>query len=39
MKTQIEAVYRPDFDAKKRWTDETDPHVDYYIKYNIVTLT
>lgn len=26
MKTQIEAVYRPDFDAKKRWTDETDQH-------------
>lgn len=25
MKTQIEEVYRPDFDGKKRWTDETDP--------------
>ncbi len=25
MKTQIEEVYRPDFDAKKKWTDETNP--------------
>lgn len=25
MKTQVEEIYRPDFDAKKKWTDETDP--------------
>jgi hypothetical protein len=25
MKEQIEDVYRPDFDAKKRYTEETDP--------------
>lgn len=25
MKTQVEEIYRPDFDGKKRWTDETDP--------------
>lgn len=26
MKAEIEDVYRPDFDGKKRWTDETDPN-------------
>lgn len=25
MKTEVEAVYRPDFDGKKKWTEETDP--------------
>ena len=29
MKTEVEAIYRPEFDAKKRWTEETDPdHID-----------
>lgn len=26
MKSQIEDTYRPDFDATKRWTNETDPN-------------
>jgi len=26
MKTEIEEVYRPDFDARRRWTNETDPN-------------
>lgn len=26
MKSQIEDVYRPDFDGTKRWTNETDPN-------------
>lgn len=26
MLTQVEAEYRPDFDGKKRWTNETDPN-------------
>lgn len=26
MLTEVEDTYRPDFDAKKKWTDETDPH-------------
>lgn len=25
MKSQIEDIYRPDFDGTKRWTDETQP--------------
>lgn len=25
MLNQVEDVYRPDFDGKKKWTDETDP--------------
>ena len=25
MLSQVEDVYRPDFDGRKRWTDETDP--------------
>ncbi len=25
MKTQVEEIWRPDFDAKKKWTEETDP--------------
>jgi hypothetical protein len=25
MKTMVEDVYRPDFDAKKKYTEETDP--------------
>lgn len=25
MLTQVEEIYRPDFDGKKKWTDETDP--------------
>lgn len=26
MLNQVEDTYRPDFDGKKRWTNETDPH-------------